>query len=474
MSPSEQAAGDAPASPRIVILGGGIGGLTATRRLEQLFRRHPAAEITLISRDNFFLLSPLLFEACSGVLDIRHCAQPIRPCLHRAHFIEATVETVDVQQRVVHARAPEGRSLELPYDHLIVALGATTNTQLIPGSEHARTFKTVADALLLRNHLIERFERAEVETNPSRRAQMLSVVIIGGGLVGVELMGELTAFAADILRYYPRIRPDELRFTLFEAGARLLPETTPYLAEYAARVLRARGADLHPATPVQAIEPDTVRWGGGVIAADTIVLAAGIRPSQVVAEMPVERDKRGRIVTDATMRSVSHPQVWALGDCASVPSPDGKPYPALAQHAVREGRAVAQNVYAAVTGRTPARFVYRTLGTMAAFGHTRAAADLRGLSLSGFPAWWMRRTYYLLQMPRWDTRLRIALDWTVALLFRPDITKVDLADEQEQERRNSPADAPSSPLPIGSEHAPGQAVVGIPSRQSEPDGVPKD
>jgi NADH dehydrogenase len=463
MFPTVQAANAPLASPRIVILGGGIGGLTATRRLERLFRRHPAAEITLISRDNFFLLSPLLFEACSGVLDIRHCAQPIRPCLRRSHFLEATVEGVDVQRRVVHARAPEGGGLELPYDHLVVALGAVTNTTLIPGSEHARTFKTVADALLLRNHLIERFERAEVEANPTRRAQMLSVVIIGGGLVGVELLGELTTFAADILRYYPRIRPDELRFTLFEAGPRLLPETTPHLAAYAARVLRARGADLHPATPVQAIEPGVVRWGGGGIAADTIVLAAGTRPSQVSAGIPVERDKRGRIVTEATMGSVSHPQVWALGDCASVPGPDGKPYPALAQHALREGRAVAQNVYAAVTGRAPANFVYRTLGTLAAFGHTQAAADVRGLPLSGFPAWWLRRTYYLLQMPRWDTRLRIALDWTVALLFRPDITKVDLADEQEQERRNSPADASPSPTPLGT----GVCRHPVPSERTE-------
>lgn len=431
MSPEVQAANTSSSSPRIIILGGGIGGLTATRRLERLFRRHPAAEITLISRDNFFLLSPLLFEACSGVLEFRHCAQPIRPCLRRSHFIEATVEGVDVQRHVVHARVPEGGSLELLYDHLIVALGAVTNTTLIPGSEHARTFKTVADALLLRNHLIERFERAEVEANPSRRAQMLSIVIVGGGLVGMELLGELTAFAADILRYYPRIPPDELRFTLFEAGDRLLPESTPILAEYATRLLRARGAALHPATPVRAIEPGVVHWAGGTIAADTIVLAAGTRPSQVTAGIPIERDTRGRIVTTATMCSVSHPQIWALGDCASIPGPDGKPYPALAQHAIREGRAVAQNVYAAVTGRAPAQFVYRTLGTLAAFGHTQAAADLRGLPLTGFPAWWLRRTYYLLQMPRWDTRLRIALDWTVALLFGPDITKVDLTAEQE-------------------------------------------
>jgi NADH dehydrogenase len=204
-------------------------------------------------------------------------------------------------------------------------------------------------------------------------------------------------------------------------------------------VLRRRGAELHTSTPVQAIEPGVVHWKDGVIEADTIVLAAGIVPSAVAAAIGVERDRRGRIVTDGAMRSVSHPHVWAIGDCAAVPGPDGKLYPALAQHAVRQARVVARNIRAAVGQRAPEPFVYQALGTMAAFGHTRAAADVRGLELTGFIAWWMRRTYYLFQMPRWDTRVRIALDWTVSLFFRPDLTKVDLAPEREQERRNFPA-----------------------------------
>ncbi len=258
-------------------------------------------------------------------------------------------------------------------------------------------------------------------------------------MVGVELLGELTAFVDDELRYYPRIRREELSFHLFEAGKRLLPESTPFVADYAAQVLQRRGARLHTSTPVQAIEPGVVRWQDGVIEADTIVLAAGIVPSAVAASAQVERDRRGRIVTDATMRSVSHPSVWAIGDCAAIPGPDGQPYPALAQHAVREARAVARNIRAVVGGHAAKPFIYRMLGTMAAFGHTRAAADVRGLELTGFIAWWVRRTYYLFQMPRWDTRVRIALDWTVSLLFRPDLTKVDLAAEREQEGRNCPA-----------------------------------
>jgi NADH dehydrogenase len=267
------------------------------------------------------------------------------------------------------------------------------------------------------------------------------IVVIGGGLVGVELIGELTAFADDILRYYPGIARDELQFHLFEVGERLLPESTLPLAAYAMRPLGGRCSHIHTATPVQAIEPGVVRWKDGIVEADTIVLAAGIVPSAVVSTIGVERDRRGRILTDRTLRSVSHPEVWAIGDCASVPAPDGKPYPALAQHAIREARAVARNIHSAFAGREPTAFIYRSLGTMAAFGHTRAAADVRGLFLTGFIAWWMRRTYYLFQMPRWDTRLRIALDWTIALFFRPDLTKVDLAEEYEQEQRNCAAGA---------------------------------
>jgi len=424
---------------RVVVLGGGVGGLAAARHLDRLFAHRPDVEVTLVSRDNFFLLSPLLFEACSGVLELRHCAQPIRPCLRRARFVEATVEHVDIDRRVVRVVAAEGAVHDLLYDHVVVALGASTNMRLIPGSKHARTFKTVADALLLRNHIVERLERAEVENDARRRRQLLTVVVIGGGLVGVELLGELTAFIDDELRYYPRIQRSELRFHLFEAGKRLLPESTEFVADYAARVLRRREAELHTSTPVQAIEPGVVRWNDGVIEADTIVLAAGIVPSTVASAIQVERDRRGRIVTDAAMRSVSHSHVWAIGDCAAIPGPEGEPYPALAQHAVREARAVAQNIRAVVGRRAPKPFVYRALGTMAAFGHTRAAADVRGLPLTGFVAWWMRRTYYLFQMPRWDTRVRIALDWTVSLFFRPDLTKVDLDPEREQERRNCPA-----------------------------------
>jgi NADH dehydrogenase len=405
--------------------------LPVTRRLERLCGDDRDVEITLVSRENFSVITPLLFEACSGRLELRHCAQPIRPALRCARFIEAAVDGVDVDRRVVHAVASDGQTYALPYDQLVVALGAATNEALIPGSPAALTFKTMADALILRNQLIEQFERADATTDAAVRRHALTLVVIGGGLVGVELLGEMTAFAEDVLRYYPRLKWEELHCHLFEAGPRILPEIDPELAAVAAGVLRRRGADIRASTPVRSIEPGRVHLANETIDAATIVLAAGIVPNAEATRMRVEHDARGRIAVDATMRSRSHPEIWALGDCASIPGPDGHPYPALAQHAVREAKQLARNVAAVATrSGAPAPFVFRALGTMASLGHYRAVAMVFGVPLTGFPAWWLRRTYYLLQMPRWDRRVRIVLDWTVALFFRPDITKVEILPEQ--------------------------------------------
>ena len=417
---------------RIVVLGGGFGGIATVRHLEHVLRRRTDVEITLVSRENFFVLTPLLFEACSGRLELRHCAQPIRAALRRARFIEATVQSVDLERQLVRAVAPEDAESALPYDHLVVALGASTNDGLIPGSSNALTFKTMADALVLRNHLIECFERADAAADAAQRRGCLTIVVIGGGLVGTELVGELTAFAEDVLRFYPRIRRDEVCFRLFEAGPRILPEVDAELAATAARVLRSRGVDIQASTAVRSIDAGSVRLENETIDAGTIVLTAGIVPSAVASAIPVVHDQRGRIAVDATMRSRSHPQVWALGDCAAIPGPDGRPYPALAQHAIREARHLAENIGAVIDGRVPSAFMFRSLGTMASLGHTRAVARAFGVRLTGFPAWWLRRTYYLFQMPRWDRRLRIVLDWIVALFFRPDITRVDLRVEREQ------------------------------------------
>jgi NADH dehydrogenase len=418
-----------PPKTRVVILGGGFGGVYTARHLERLCRNRPNVEIVLVSRDNFLVMTPLLFEVCSGAIDTRHCSFPIRAFLRTTRFAEATVRGIDLDRRVVHLAAA-GESAELAYDHLVLALGSRTNRVMIPGSEHAFTFKTLADALLLRSHVIERLERADVEPDPGRKQRLLTFVIIGGGLVGVELFGELTAFTDGIMPLYKHVNRDEVRFVLLQAGDRLMPEIEPKLAAYGTGVLRGRrGADVRTHVRVQAIEPGKVHLVDETIEAETIILAAGIVPNTVVAGLPVEKDKRGHIVVDGTMRCPSHQEVWALGDCASIPAPDGKPYPNLAQHALREAKALAWNICAVLDGKSPQPFVYTTLGMMGSLGHGKAFGQLLKVRLHGALAWFMRRTYYLLQMPGWSRRLRIMIDWSFALLFRPDVVKVSLDSE---------------------------------------------
>jgi NADH dehydrogenase len=426
---------------RIVILGGGFGGVTTARRLERLWKRRRDVEIVLVSRDNFLLMTPLLFEVCSGVLDARHCSFPIRAFLRTTRFVEAAVQGVDLERRVVHLSA-EGEQGELGYDQLVIALGGMTNRRMIPGSEHAFTFKTLADAFLLRNHIIERFERADVETDPARKRRQLTFVVIGGGLVGVELFGELTAFADGIAPLYKTVNRDEVRFLLLEGGDRIMPEIDPKLAAYGAGVLRKRrGADIRTGAKVQAIEPCRLHLAGETIEAETIVLAAGIVPSPVVAELPVEKDRHGRIVVDGAMQCKSHPEVWALGDCAAIPAPDGRPYPSLAQHALREAKVLARNIAGVLDSRPPQPFVYSTLGMMGSLGHSKAFGQLLGVRVRGVLAWFIRRTYYLLQMPGWRRRLRIMIDWTFALLFRPDVVKISLDSEQGERHEAAAAGA---------------------------------
>jgi NADH:ubiquinone reductase (H+-translocating) len=434
---SQSASGRA-GKTRIVILGGGFGGVYTAQRLEKLLKRRPDVEIVLVSRDNFLLMTPLLFEVFSGTLDFRHCSFPIRAFLRTTRFGEAAVRGIDLERRVIHLAAPsllaseagEAGSAELTYDHLVLALGSMTNCSMIPGSEHAFTFKTLADALLLRNHVIERFERADAETDPRRKRRLLTFAIIGGGLVGVELFGELTAFVDAITPLYRGVNRDEVRFVLLQAGDRIMPEMNPTLADYGARVLgKRRGADIRTHALVRAIEPGKVHLPEETIEAETIVLAAGIIPNPITAELPVEKDRRGHIVVDATMRCKGRPEVWALGDCASIPGPDGKPYPNLAQHALRQARLLGRNIAGALSGKPPRPFVYDTLGMMGSLGHGKGFGQLLKFRVYGALAWFVRRTYYLLQMPGWSRRLRIMIDWTFALLFRPDVVKVSLDTE---------------------------------------------
>ncbi|HKD66256.1 MAG TPA: NAD(P)/FAD-dependent oxidoreductase [Candidatus Binataceae bacterium] len=417
---------------RIVVLGGGFGGIYTVRRLEKLFRRRDDVQILLVSRDNFLLMTPLLFEVCSGKLEMSACSISIREFLRSVGFIEAVVETIDLERRLVILSSGGSDKRELRYDHLILALGSSTNTGRILGSQEALTFKTLADAVLLRNQVIERMERAEVESDPDRRHRELTFVVIGGGLVGVEIFGELTAFMDEVVGYYPRIRREEISLHLLEAGERIMPEIPEELANYSARVLgRRTGVTIRAKTPVERITPGCVHLKDEVIEASTVVLSAGTTPSPLVAGLPVEKDSRGKILVDATMRCKEHPELWAAGDCASIPDPNGKPYPELAQHAMREAKVLAENIYATVNGLPVKPFVYKTKGIMASLGRHRGVAAAMGIPLRGFLAWWIRRSYYLMVTPRMAQRIRLMAEWTLAVFFSPPLSKLDLNTEKE-------------------------------------------
>jgi NADH dehydrogenase len=421
---------------RIVILGGGFGGVYTAEHLERLTRRRrDDVEVTLVSRDNYFLMTPLLFEAGSGILEPRHAVNPIRPMFDRVRFVEADVLAIDLDARVVTVRLEPNEAQHIEYDQLVLALGGVTNTSFIEGSEEALMFKTLGDAIYLRNHVIQRFELADVERDPQRKQALLTFVVIGAGFVGVELIGELTAFIENVVVWYRDVRKSELRYELIEAGPRIAKEFDEDLSDYAAKILRKRGVNIRVNTKVSRVDIGAGRLtldSGETIAARTIVVASGVSPSPIVRSLPVQRDQRGRVLVEGTMRSKSRPELWALGDCAEIPDPSGKPYPSLAQHALREARTLAGNILAARDNRPLQPFVYGTKGLLASLGHMQGVGRIYNIRIKGFVAWWVRRTYYLFQMPRWDRRIRIVIDWTVQLFFRNDVVQLDLSRSNEQ------------------------------------------
>jgi NADH dehydrogenase len=449
---------------RIVILGGGFGGVYTAHKLEKQLRNEPDVEVTLVSRDNYFTMTPLLFEAGSGVLDPRHTVTPIRRMLDRTQFDEAEVERIDFDRKVVVIRhAEDNAPIELPYDQLVLAVGGVTNKSIIPGSEKAVTFKTLADAIRLRNQMIDTYEEADLPHSFLERRKLLTFIVVGAGLVGVELMGEFTEFVQSIAASYKNARQQLSQFHLIEAGPRVLPELDDSLATYAQHTLERRGVRVHLNTPVREIGTDRVTLHDGtIIEGDTIVLCAGVAANPLLADLPLAKDRKGRIATDATMRSTSHRDVWALGDCASIPDPNGKPYPQLAQHALREAKVLAHNLACAVKGHTSAykSFVYENLGTLAALGHFNGVGRVLKFKIRGFIAWWVWRSYYLSQMPRFERKLRIVLDWTVALFFDYDIVKLDLYTEDYPHTRGRPPGAHHATL--------GKPIAPPPATQSAP------
>lgn len=427
---------------RILILGGGFAGLATARELERALAPDEA-EITLVSRENFSVFTPMLPEVSSGNLESRHIVTPVRAQLRRAQFVLADVERIDLDRKsVTVAHVILGGRRDYAYDHLVLALGAVTSTFGLPGvAEHAFPLKTLDDADRLRNHVIAMLELADVTAEPSERKRLLTFVFVGGGFTGVEAAGEMVDLFASTLRFYRSIAPHEIEIVLVEGGPKLLPDLQPGMGEYSARALEKRGiVVMLGAMVAEATAEELVLKDGRRLSTATLVWSAGVRPSPSVGALAVASGRGRAVPTNADMSVPGYPGLWAIGDCASIPSPDGGTYPATAQHALREGPLLARNIVATLRGRPTKPFRYRALGMMASLGGRRGVAGLRGrFLLTGFVAWFLWRTYYLLRLPGLDRRFRVALDWTLGLIFPRDISELRVYTESTRARARAEA-----------------------------------
>jgi NADH dehydrogenase len=409
-----------------VIRGGGCGGLYPALELARHLGRRPGVEITLVNRDNFFLFTPMLHEVAASDIDLTHIVSPLRALLRRTNLFVGDVEAVDLERRtvsVVHGATRHAHQLE--YDHLVLALGSTTNFHNLPGlAERALTMKTLGDAIHLRNRVIGQLEEADNECAGDVREPLLTFIVAGGGFAGVETMAGINDFVRQALRFYPRLDERDIRMVLVHSGATILPELGEELGSYAERKLAARGVEMRTGVRVARVQPDLVTLSDGAeIRSRTLVWTAGTAPHPLLMALPCERD-HGRLVVNERLEVPGWPGVWALGDCAVVPDRrTGTPYPPTAQHALREGRTLARNILATADGRPTRPFEFTTLGQLAAIGRRTGVAKILGVKFSGFVAWWLWRSIYLSKLPRFERKLRVALDWTLDLFFAKDLVQ---------------------------------------------------
>jgi len=411
--------------------------MAVARRLERRLRPDEA-EIVVLSRENYTLFTPMLPEVTSGELEVRHVVTPIREQLRRSRFVLADVDEINVEASTVrYHHVLTGTSVLQPFDHLVLALGASTSTFGLPGvAEHSWALKTLDDADALRNHLVWLLELADTIDDHARRDRLLTLVVVGGGFTGVETAGEIVQLFRSVLRFYKRLRPKQVKMILVEAGPTLLAGLPAKMGEYSRRVLERRGVEVMTGDGVTGADSSGLNLQSGRrIETETIVWSAGVQPSSTVAKAALPTTKRGAVETRSDMHVEGITGVWALGDCASIPDGEGGVYPATAQHAIREGPCLADNIVAAMRGEPTKPFRYNSLGMMAALGGRKAVAQLPGnYVITGFIAWFLWRTYYLLRLPGLDRKLRVAFDWTLELLFPRDTAELRLGERQPEVR----------------------------------------
>jgi NADH dehydrogenase len=409
---------------QIVILGGGFAGVEAARYLDQTAAKRSDVEVTLVSRDNFALFTPMLHEVAAGDLDPGNICNPLRKLLRRVTVLNGDVRAIDLAARRVTISYGVGvLTRESPFDHLVLALGSETNYFGIPGvAEHAVGIKTLGDAIMLRAGVIAMLEAASVEPDPDRRKRILTFVVAGGGFAGVETVGAINDLARDILPHYGRVDPREVRVVLIHSGAVILPELGEALGLYAQEKLRKRQVEIKLKTRVVSYANGAVRCSDGeAVPAGLLVWAAGISPSPILKDMPLELHN-GRVVVESTLEVPRFRGIWAVGDCAAVIDPaSNHPYPPTAQHALREGRRAAKNICARLEGERTISFVYKAPGQLAAIGRRTGVARIFGLKFSGVVGWVLWRSVYLMKLPRIEKRLRVGLQWVLDEVFERDL-----------------------------------------------------
>jgi NADH dehydrogenase len=412
---------------RVVILGGGFAGLNVARHLERLARRGEL-DVTIVNRENHTLFTPMLPEVSSGSIEPRHIAPPLRAVLRRTQFELGEITQVDLAARTVTVeRRSEQAAIRLPYDQLVIALGAESSTHGVTGArEHAFPLTTLQDAVTLRNVVITALETAATLADDDERRRLTTFVVVGGGFTGVEAAGELLDFLRSAARFYPRIAVSDLRVTLIAGANRLLGELPVPMGLAAQRMLRKRGVEIVFDDHAARVDAQSVTLASGArVESRCVVWSAGVAPSALAASLALDHAAHHALSVNADLSVVNAPGIWALGDCAHVPAPGGGAYPPTAQHAVREAERLARNLIARVRGGSTQPYRYRSRGMMASLGAREGLALLGSRAIiSGLPAWLLWRAYYLLQLPGRDRRLRVLLDWTLALRFPEDISTI--------------------------------------------------
>jgi NADH:quinone reductase (non-electrogenic) len=442
---------------RIVIAGGGFAGLYAAMHFEKRLARRVDVEVTLISRENFILFTPMLHEVAAGDLYPGDIVNPLRRILRHVKFIDADVQAIDLNARRIRCIASVAdRELEFEFDHLLLTLGSETNFFNMDGvRDWSVTMKSLSDAALLRNRMVALLEEASLQSDEAARRQLLTFVTAGGGFSGTETTGAVNDFVRETMRYYPQLSQELIRVVVVHPGNFILPELGEELGRYAEHKLRERKVEVIKGPRVANYDGVVVTLSDGTsIPAATLIWTAGVKPSPVIASLPCEKE-RGRLLVSEYLAVTGVPGLWAAGDCATVPVFDtDKFHPPTAQHGLREGVTVAKNIEAMILDRSLKSFRFKMLGQLASIGHHTGVAMVFGIKFSGFIAWWFWRSVYLMKLPGLAKKLRVMASWTLDLFFGQQIEQMitvrdiealsgQLARIRERTKRARSSSAPS-------------------------------